>query len=132
MDSYTSHQNATFLKSFKTPNLTAYFSLLIKFRNLRYIFYSVTNFLPYSIDDTLTKMFIITHLLFSLISMNPYKTYSKNPLFSYLLIISSMIKSYLLIFNRQSKDNSSFRSSFHSFKLKINGQTNLTNSFSNF
>ena len=89
------------------------------------------NLLPYSTELTLTKMFVMTHLLFSLISINPYKTYNMNPRFYPLLMISSMTQSNLVMFRRTSNANYSLKSSFHSLRLNIRGSTNLVNYFSN-
>ena len=75
-------------------------------------------------------MLVMTHLLFSLISINPYKTSNMNPRFYPLLMISSMTESNLVMLRRTKSANSYLKSSFHSFKLKIKGSTNRANSFS--
>ena len=72
----------------------------------------------------------MTHLLTYFISMNPYNTYSKNPLFSPSPIKLSMTESNLVMFNKTNNASSSLKSSFHSFKLNTKGSTNLTNYFS--
>lgn len=127
--SSTYHQNDTFLNNLRTPSRTAYFSWFMKFKNLRQNFSSAMNLLPQSTELTLTKMLVMTHLLLSLISINPQRTSSMNPLFSPLLISSSFTQSNLVMLRRTRSANSSLKSSFHSFRLKIKGSTNLINSF---
>ncbi len=71
----------------------------------------------------------MTHLRASLVSMNPYSTSSKKPLFSPSPMSVSMTASNFVRFSNTRSDNSSLKSFFHSFKLNTNGSTNLTNSF---
>ena len=75
-------------------------------------------------------MFVMTHLLFSFISINPYRTSNIKPLFYPLFMISSITESNLVMLRRTKSASSSLKSSFHYFKLKIKGSTNLANSFS--